>query len=67
MYKLIQRTVVQKVNLRPYMELYKPRIYECWNCCGYKGAVSTVDLKNIGTQVQLSNTYHLHVRTGDEE
>ena len=31
-----------------------------------KGAVSTADLEEIGTQVQLSNTYHLHVRTGDE-
>ena len=31
-----------------------------------KGAVSTDDLKEIGCQVQLSNTYHLHVRTGDE-
>ena len=31
-----------------------------------KGAVSTVDLKQIGTQVELSNTYHLHVRPGDE-
>ena len=31
-----------------------------------KGAVSTMDLKTIGTQVELSNTYHLHVRTGDE-
>ena len=31
-----------------------------------KGGVSTLDLKNIGTQVQLSNTYHLHVRPGDE-
>ena len=30
-----------------------------------KGAVSTDDLKMIGTQVELSNTYHLHVRTGD--
>ncbi|NLJ89827.1 MAG: tRNA guanosine(34) transglycosylase Tgt [Clostridiales bacterium] len=31
-----------------------------------KGAVSTMDLQNIKTQVQLSNTYHLHVRPGDE-
>ena len=31
-----------------------------------KGAVSTMDLKDIRTQVQLSNTYHLHVRTGDK-
>lgn len=30
-----------------------------------KGAVSTDDLKEIGTQVELSNTYHLHVRPGD--
>ena len=31
-----------------------------------KGAVSTMDLKEIGCQVELSNTYHLHVRTGDQ-
>lgn len=31
-----------------------------------KGAVSTVDLHEIGTQVELSNTYHLHVRPGDK-
>lgn len=31
-----------------------------------KGAVSTEDLEGIKTQVELSNTYHLHVRPGDE-
>ena len=31
-----------------------------------KGAVSTDDLRELGTQVELSNTYHLHVRTGDK-
>ncbi len=31
-----------------------------------KGAVSTEDLQSIKTQVELSNTYHLHVRPGDE-
>ena len=31
-----------------------------------KGAVSTMDLQQIGTQVELSNTYHLHVRPGDK-
>ena len=31
-----------------------------------KGAVSTEDLERIKTQVELSNTYHLHVRPGDE-
>ena len=31
-----------------------------------KGGVSTDDLRGIGTQIELSNTYHLHVRTGDK-
>ena len=30
-----------------------------------KGAVSALDLKEIGCQVELSNTYHLHLRPGD--
>ena len=32
-----------------------------------KGAVSTMDLKEIKCQVELSNTYHLHVRPGDKQ
>ncbi|MCI1304850.1 MAG: tRNA guanosine(34) transglycosylase Tgt [Lachnospiraceae bacterium] len=31
-----------------------------------KGAVSSADLEEIGTQIELSNTYHLHLRPGDE-
>ena len=31
-----------------------------------KGAVSTADLEEIGTQIELSNTYHLHVRPGGQ-
>ena len=31
-----------------------------------KGAVSTADLEEIGTQIELSNTHHLHVRPGDQ-
>ena len=31
-----------------------------------KGAVSSMDLKDIGCQVELSNTYHLHLRPGDK-
>ena len=31
-----------------------------------KGALSAEDLENIGTQIELSNTYHLHLRPGDE-
>ena len=31
-----------------------------------KGGISTMDLREIGCQVELSNTYHLHIRPGDE-
>ncbi|MFR7477233.1 tRNA-guanine transglycosylase, partial [Frisingicoccus sp.] len=31
-----------------------------------KGAVATTDLQQIKTQVELSNTYHLHLRPGDK-
>ncbi len=34
-------------------------------CGAIKGAVSALDLKNIKCQVQLCNTYHLHLRPGD--
>ena len=40
--------------------------YECGNDRRNQGAVSTMDLQQIGTQVELSNTYHLHVRPGDK-
>ena len=33
---------------------------------GTAGAVATTDLKDIGCQIELSNTYHLHVRPGDK-
>lgn len=35
-------------------------------CGAIKGAVSALDLKDIHCQVQLCNTYHLHLRPGDE-
>ena len=31
-----------------------------------KGGISTMDLKDVNCQVELSNTYHLHIRPGDE-
>ncbi len=31
-----------------------------------KGGISTMDLYEVGCQVELSNTYHLHIRPGDE-
>ena len=35
-------------------------------CGAIRGAVSALDLKEVGCQVELSNTYHLHIRPGDE-
>lgn len=35
-------------------------------CAAIKGGVSTEDLKEINCQVELSNTYHLHIRPGDK-
>ena len=34
-------------------------------CAAIRGGVSTDDLREIGCQVELSNTYHLHIRPGD--
>lgn len=36
-------------------------------CGAIKGAVSAFDLKNIKCQIMLSNTYHLHLRPGDDK
>lgn len=35
-------------------------------CGAIKGGISTMDLKDVRCQVELSNTYHLHIRPGDE-
>ena len=35
-------------------------------CAAIKGGVSTDDLREIKCQVELSNTYHLHIRPGDK-
>ena len=43
-----------------------PAFMNVATCGAIKGALSSVDLKEIGCQVMLSNTYHLHVRPGDE-
>ena len=43
-----------------------PVVMNVGTAAAIKGAVSTEDLEGIGTQVELSNTYHLHVRPGDQ-
>ncbi len=46
--------------------IHTPVFMNVGTAAAIKGAVSTEDLERIGTQVELSNTYHLHVRPGDE-
>ena len=67
MYKLLNEMDSQTRRV-PYSSTgsFRPCIYECRNCGGNQGAVSTEDLQGIKTQVELSNTYHLHVRPGDQ-
>ena len=43
-----------------------PAFMNVATCGAIRGAVSALDLKDIGCQVQLCNTYHLHLRPGDE-
>ena len=68
MYKLIKqegnarrgefKTVHGTVQLPAFMNVA--------TCGAIKGGLSSLDLKSINTQVMLSNTYHLHLRPGDE-
>ena len=43
-----------------------PAFMNVATCGAIKGALSALDLKDIKCQIMLSNTYHLHVRPGDE-
>ena len=67
MYKLISRDgLAKRGQLRTvHGTIETPVFMNVGTAAAIKGAVSTDDLKTLGTQVQLSNTYHLHVRTGD--
>ena len=47
-------------------EIQTPVFMNVATIAAIKGAVSSMDLKEIGCQVELSNTYHLHLRPGDE-
>ncbi len=49
----------------PHGVIQTPVFQNVGTAAAIKGAVSTTDLKELGCQVQLSNTYHLHLRPGD--
>ncbi len=46
-------------------DIQTPVFMNVGTCAAIKGGVSTVELEQINCQVELSNTYHLHVRPGD--
>ena len=52
--------------MTPHGVVQTPVFMNVGTIAAIKGAVGTEDLETIGTQIQLSNTYHLHVRPGDE-
>ena len=68
MYKLITRDGSAKRGEfhTPHGVIQTPVFMNVGTVAAIKGAVSTEDLEQIDTQVQLSNTYHLHVRPGDK-
>lgn len=68
MYRVLKRQGRAKRGelTTPHGVIQTPVFMNVGTAAAIKGAVSTADLENIKTQVQLSNTYHLHVRPGDE-
>jgi queuine tRNA-ribosyltransferase len=50
----------------PHGTIETPVFMNVGTLAAIKGAVSSMDLKEIGCQVELSNTYHLHLRPGDQ-
>lgn len=68
MYKLLKRDGLAKRGEFHTMHgvIQTPVFMNVGTAAAIKGAVSTEDLQGIKTQVELSNTYHLHVRPGDQ-
>ena len=68
MYQLIKRDGLAKRGRLKTVHgvIETPVFMNVGTAAAIKGAVSTEDLQGIKTQVELYNTYHLHVRPGDE-
>ncbi len=68
MYELIKRDGLAKRGRLHTVHgvIETPVFMNVGTVAAIKGAVSTEDLEGIKTQVELSNTYHLHVRPGDK-
>ena len=68
MYKLIKKQGKARRGeiVTPHGVIRTPAFMNVATCGAIKGAVSALDLKELRCQVQLCNTYHLHLRPGDE-
>ena len=68
MYKLIKTegSARRAEFITPHGTVQTPAFMNVATCGAIKGAVSALDLKDIKCQVQLCNTYHLHLRPGDK-
>ena len=68
MYELIKKDgLAKRGRLHPVPGVIETPVFmNVGTAAAIKGAVATTDLQEIKTQVELSNTYHLHVRPGDE-
>ncbi len=68
MYELIKQEGRAKRGIfhTVHGDIQTPVFMNVGTCGAIKGAVSTEDLQGLKCQVELSNTYHLHVRPGDQ-
>ena len=68
MYKLLKKSgkVRRGEFTTPHGVIQTPVFMNVGTLAAIKGAVSSMDLKEIGCQVELSNTYHLHLRPSDK-
>ncbi len=68
MFKLIKKDRMARLGTfkTVHGEIQTPVFMNVATCGAIKGAVSALDLKDLKCQVQLCNTYHLHLRPGDE-
>lgn len=68
MYKIIktQKNARRGEFVTPHGTVQTPAFMNVATCGAIKGAVSALDLADIKCQVQLCNTYHLHLRPGDK-
>lgn len=67
MYKILSEEHMAKSAefITPYGKIQTPCFMNVATAAAIKGALSSIDLKNINTQVALCNTYHLHLRPTD--